>query len=286
MSYKPDEKDWMAYLYGELDEGDKRKLDQYILQNPEARIELENFQNIRGLLSSLEDKEVIAPPIVIGENASPAQPRQYFWNEPYFRVITTVAASILLVILVGTITGTQIFVTDREFRLSFGTPSTPPVQQLAPAITEDEVRDLINASLEKNNSQMRASLEESQKKLDASIRINLASNSGKIDELVRQASTASQDQIRQFVETIRAENMQQVKDYFQLTATEQKNYIENLLVDFAKYLQQQRNDDLQLVQTRMNSLEQNSVLFKQETEQILSSIITTVGTPVAGETKN
>lgn len=286
MSYKPDEKDWMAYLYGELDEGDKRKLDQYILQNPEARIELEKFRNIRGLLSSLEDKEVIAPPIVIGENTSPAQPRQYFWNEPYFRVITTVAASILLVILVGRITGTQISATDREVRLSFGTPSTPPVQQPASAITEDEVRDLINTSLEKNNSQMRASLEESQKKLDASIRSNLASNSGKIDELVRQASTASQDQIRQFVETIRAENMQQVKDYFQLTATEQKNYIENLLVDFAKYLQQQRNDDLQLVQTRMNSLEQNSVLFKQETEQILSSIITTVGTPVAGETKN
>lgn len=288
MSYKPDEKDWMAYLYGELDEGDKRKLDQYILQNPEARLELEKFQNMRGLLSSLEDKEVIAPPIVIGENTSSAQMRQYFWNAPYFRAITTVAASLLLVILVGRITGTQISVTDSEVRLTFGTTSSPPVQQeqLASSITEDEVRDLISASLEKNNSQMLASLEETQKKFDASIRSNLASNSGKIDELVRQASTASQDQIRQFAETIRAENMQQVKDYFQLTATEQKNYIENLLVDFAKYLQQQRNDDLQLVQTRMNSLEQNSVLFKQETEQILSSIITTVGTPVSGETKN
>lgn len=145
---------------------------------------------------------------------------------------------------------------------------------------------MITASLEKNNDKMQASLDETQKKLDASIRTSLAANSGKIDQLVRQTSTASQEQIRQFAETIRTENMQQVKDYFQLTSTEQKNYIENLLVDFAKYLQQQRNDDLQLVQTRMNSLEQNTVMFKQETEQILSSIITTVGTPVSGETKN
>jgi methionyl-tRNA synthetase len=80
--------------------------------------------------------------------------------------------------------------------------------------------------------------------------------------------------------------MQQVKDYFQMTSTDQKKYIENLLVDFAQYLQQQRNDDLQLVQTRMNSLEQNTHIFKQETEQILSSIITTVGTPGSTETKN
>ena len=145
---------------------------------------------------------------------------------------------------------------------------------------------MINTSLERNNTQVRASLEETQKKLDASIRSSLALSSGKLDQLVRQASTASQDEIRQFAETIRAENMQQVKDYFQLTSTEQKNYIENLLVDFATYLQQQRNDDLQLVQTRMNSLEQNTVMFKQETEQILANIITTVGSPVSGETKN
>ena len=153
-------------------------------------------------------------------------------------------------------------------------------------LTQDEVQQLISVSLEKNNMQVQASLEETSKKLDASIRRNLALNSGNIDKLVKEASGASQEQIRQYVEMIRTENMQQVKDYLQLTSTEQKQYIENLLVDFSKYLQQQRNDDLQLVQTRMNSLEQNTNLFKQETEQILSSIIYTVGSPATEETKN
>jgi hypothetical protein len=77
-----------------------------------------------------------------------------------------------------------------------------------------------------------------------------------------------------------------VKNYFQLTSTEQKQYIENLLVDFAKYLQQQRKDDLQVVQTQLNSIQKNTDIFKQETEQILTSIISTVGSQETLGTRN
>jgi hypothetical protein len=291
MSYRPDEKDWMAYLYGEMDEAKKRKFDQYILGNPEAREELEKFGNIRKTLSFAGDKEVIAPPIVIGERPSHSQAsgRQHFWQMPYVRAIASVAASIILVILVGKLTGTQLVVAEKQVKLSFGSPESVPASEPAmPAsLTKDEVRQMIENSLAQNNVRMEANLAKTQEQLDASIRRNLALSSGKIDDLLRESSSASQEQIRQFVDGIRAENMRQVKDYFQLSSTEQKKYIENLLVDFAKYLQQQRNDDLQLMQTRLNSLEQNTDLFKQETEQILTSIITTVGTPpVTGETRN
>ena len=291
MSYKPDEKDWMAYLYGELDDAEKRKFDQYILQHAEARQALEKYQTLRKMLSSAQDKEVIVPPIFFANNypAGGSGALRLLWNSPYFKIITTVAASLLLIILVGNLTGTQIIVSDHEFRLTFGdNPPDNPIQE-APAVTSlssEQVQQMINTSLDRNNTVVQASLAETQNKLNASIRSNLALSSGKINQLVMEASTASQQQIRQFVDGIRTENMEQVKDYFQLTSTEQKKYIENLLVDFAKYLQQQRNDDLRLVQTRMNSLEQNTDLFKQETEQILSSIITTVGSPVSGETKN
>ena len=289
MNYKPDEKEWMAYLYGELGDEDKRKFDEYLLGNPGARQELEYFENLRRLLSSTEDKEVIAPSI-IAENHSgvSASGHRHFWTVPYFRAITTAAASLILIILVGRLTGTQLAVSDNELRLSFGAPAIEAVKDTGPTrtVTEDDVRKLIHASIENNNHLMQSTLEETQKKLDSSIRNHLAVNSGNIDQVVREASTASQEQIRQFVDGIRTENMQQVKDYFQLTSTEQKKYIENLLVDFAKYLQQQRNDDLKLVQMRMNSLEQNTDLFKHETEQILSSIITSVGTTRAVEIKN
>lgn len=291
MSYKPDEKDWMAYLYGELEDTEKDKMDQYLLGNAEAREEFKRFQTLRTILSAVEDKEVIAPPVFIdnkGENNQRGNQRQ-LWNTPYFKMFVSIAASLLVVILAGKLTGTRITVTDQEFKLTFGTaPDIRPVEQKpeTAALSPEQVQQMINASLNSNNMAMQANLKQTQLALDASIRKNLALNSGKLNQLVSEASTASQQQIREFADGIRTENMEQVKDYFKLTSTEQKKYIENLLVDFAQYLQQQRNNDLQLVQTRMNSLEQNTDMFKQETEQILSSIITTVGNPSGTETKN
>lgn len=291
MSFKPDEKDWMAYLYGEQEDEDKQQMEQYILQHPEGREELEKFERLRAMFATVADKEVLAPPIFIAENpaGNTRGIQRFFWEAPYFKLITSIAASLLLIILAGKLTDTQLTLSDNEIRLSFGnSPPKNAVQQIqsSEVLSPDEVQAMINASLNNHNSLMLAGLQATQEKLDASIRKNLSSSSGKIDQHLREASLASQLQIKQFVDGIRTENMQQVKDYFQLTSTEQKQYIENLLVDFAQYLQQERNNDLQLVQTRMNSLEQNTDIFKQETEQILSSIITTVGNTNPDETKN
>ncbi len=290
MSYKPDEKDWMAYLYNELEEEHRRKVEQFILQHPEAAEELDRLRTVRKALASVDDKEVIAPSIVIGHDRKeePAAAQRSLWTTPWLRAVAAVAASVVVIILAGRLTGAQLSISDDELRISFGPQQQRPVSEAVPVniLTEADVRGMIDASLEQNNSEIQEKLDETRSKLDASIRSNLALNSGKMDQLVREVSSASQEQIRQFVDGIRTENMQQVKDYFQLTSTEQKKYIENLLVDFSKYLQQQRNDDLRLVQMRMNSLEQNTDIFKQETEQILSSIITTVGVPVSGEMKN
>src|SRR4051812_44963711 len=117
MSYKPDEKDWMAYLYGELDEAEKEKFDQYLLENDDAKETLKKYQGLRNVLSTLEDKEVIAPPIVVTESK-----QRFLWNAPYLKTIVSIAASLLIVILVGRLTGTQISVGDNEFKLSFGAP--------------------------------------------------------------------------------------------------------------------------------------------------------------------
>lgn len=286
MSYKPDEKDWMAYLYGEAEGEEKEKMDQYLLENAEARKEFEKFQSLRNVMSSVEDKEVIAPPIIIEGGR-----QRFLWNTTYFRVIVSIAASLLLIILVGKATGTRISVSENEFRLSFGevkenVKPVEPQKEIAPQLTAMEVQNMINASLTQNNEAIASNWKDSQKKLNASIRQNLVVNSAKVDELIKAASTATEDQIRQYVASIQANNMEQVKDYFQLTSAQQKTYIEGLLVDFDKYLQQQRNNDLQLVQLKLHSIEENSSVFQQETEQILSSIISTVGKPGSTEKRN
>ena len=275
MAFKASAQDLMAYLYGELEGKEKEMVEQYLLENADARLELEKLKQLRHALGHIKDKEVIAPPIFIGDSRPP-----FIWNAPYFKTIASIAASLLLIMLVGRLAGLQIGYAGNELRISFGKPAQQPeVVGVRPAesLTTGDVQQMINASLQQNNLAMQETWAETQKKLDASIVKNLASNSVKIDNLVKESSAASQQQIRDFVSSIQAENVQVVKSYFQLSSTEQKQYIESLLVDFAKYLQQQRNDDLQVVQTQLNSLQKNTDSFKQETEQILTSIISTVG---------
>ncbi len=102
-------------------------------------------------------------------------------------------------------------------------------------------------------------------------------NSKKMNELTKTASQASQEQVRSFVSNLQDQNLKLMKDYFQLSTADQKKYMENMLVDFSNYLQEQRKQDLQFVQAKVSSLEKNNNQFKQETEQILTSLISNPG---------
>ncbi|MGC3943335.1 MAG: hypothetical protein QM762_02170 [Chryseolinea sp.] len=284
MAYKATEQDLMAYLYGELEGAEKEAIEKYLEENEEARASLEKLKSLRLLMSNVKDKEVIAPPLFLGD-----APKPRLLDTPYIRTILSIAASLLLVMLVGKLVDIRAGWSGNELSISFGAPVKPVEVVPAPAvpeITQRNVQQMINDALAQNNAVMQVNWEATQKKLDASINHNLNLNSAKIDRLLKESSAASQDQIREFVAGMQTENLKVVKSYFQMNSTEQKKYVEGLLVDFSKYLQQQRNDDLQVVQTQLKSIEQNTDLFKQETEQILTSIITKVNTGKPVGTRN
>lgn len=271
MSYRPNEADWMAYLYGELEGAERERMEKYLAESVEARTELENFCMLQKMLRSVEDKEVIAPPIVMD-----GAKHRNLWDYPYAKTILSIAASLLLLMIVGRVTNTSISTDDTGLRISFGEQKqvTPAVSE--PMLTQAEVQQMINASLTQNNTEWKSSLAENREQIDASIRKSLASNNPsreRLDALVQEVATASKEQIQGYVVNLQNENMKMMQNYMQLTSTEQKDYMENLLVDFSKYLQQQRNDDLRLLQTKITDVEQNSNLFKAETEQILTSLI-------------
>jgi len=290
MAYKATEQDMMAYLYGELEGAEKEAIEKYLLENAEARAEFEKLKSLRSLMSSVKDKEVIAPPLFLGDGRR----RMRFLDTPYIRTVLSIAASLLILMLVGRVVGMRMGWSNNELSIGFGAPvkriepavipmAVPPV---AASMTPAQVQEMINSALAQNNVAMQTNWEATQRKLSTSINNNLDLNSAKIDRLVKESSAASQDQIREFVAGMQTENLKMVKSYFQLSSTEQKQYIEGLLVDFSKYLQQQRNDDLQVVQTQLKSLEKNTDQFKQETEQILTSIISSVGSGKPTGTRN
>lgn len=283
MNYRPDEALLISYLYGELQGEEKRQVERYLAEHPEALKDVESLAFVRKTLTNIPDKEVIAPPIVFDDHKT-----RYFWNTPFGRSLMGIAASLTLILLVGKLTGLNASYTDNTFTIRFGEPKELPVTEtVQPGLSAYAVQEMIDQSLTRNNDQLQAQWTETQKKLDQSIRTNLASRSdADFNKLVQRVSAASEDQIQQFALTLQAENASMIKDYLTLNSTDQRKYMEELLIDFAKYLEQQHRNDLQVLQARLNSIEQNTDLFKHETEQILTSIISSVDNINSLVTKN
>jgi len=271
MNYKPDEGTLMAYLYGELDAAESEKVMAYLTQHPEKLKALQQLTDVSNVMRQIQDKEVIAPPILGDVSAK----QVHFWQSSSFKTMMSIAASFILILVAARLIGPEITYSGGELRISFNDSKKieqvkQPTQEL---LTPREVQEMINSSLTKNNQTITAEWQDNQKKIDQSIKTSFAANSNKIDELMKVTSQASQDQVRTFVASLQEDNLKLMKDYLQLSSSEQKTYVEALLVDFSKYLQEQRKQDFQLFQTRMSSIEKNTDQFKQETEQILATII-------------
>lgn len=90
----------------------------------------------------------------------------------------------------------------------------------------------------------------------------------------------SNEQLEQFTAALYAENARLMREFINLSAREQQQTIEELLIDFTRYINQQRQNDLQSLYARLNALEQNTELYKQETDQLLTGIMSSVAAPV------
>lgn len=264
MKDRLDEATLIAYHYGELEGEERAKVEAWLQQHPEEQRRLAEWRDAQTVFGVLPDKEVIAPPIVF-DNV-----QKSFWREGYVRMSLGIAASLLVVLVAAKLLGLNITYSAGEMRIAFGTPQ--PVQT---TLSEERIARMIDASLEKNNAAIKATWEEDRKSLEDNIRKNVLTNSERIDQLVRNVSTGQQQQIREFVSQLHNENLTRMQDYLQLSAQNQKEYVQTLLVDFSKYLDEQRQLDLQNVQKSLTSLEQNTNQFKKDTEQILTSLINT-----------
>jgi hypothetical protein len=268
MKTKLSEATLMAYLYGELGATEKQEVEKYFQENPEAKAAFQGMLAVKTALGKITDKEVIAPPIFMDDTRS----LSHFGGRGvnFIRYAVGIAAAFFIVMLGAKLMDVQMKYSDNEFSLSFGDTKK---ETIAPALSPDQVQQMINNSLSQNNNMVQASWSESQQKFNDALKQNTLFNSQKVNELSKTVAASSQEEIRQFMQRLQNENAEAMQEYIRLSSSDQKQYIENLLVDFSKYMQEQRNQDLNLVQTRINSLEEESNLFKQEAGQILTSLI-------------
>jgi len=265
MKHKLSEATLMAYLYGELSATEKSEVEKYFLENPEEHREFQDLQMVKAALGRVPDKEVIAPPIFMDD-----KPAINLWQSGFFRYATGIAAALFIVMIGAKVLGVQMKYSNNEFTLSFGDARK---ENIAPGLAPEQVQAMINASLSQNNEFVQASWTESQNKINESLRQNALYNSQKVNEMTKTVTSTSQEEIRQFMQSLHNENSQVMQEYIRLSSVEQKQYIESLLVDFSKYMQEQRSQDLNMVQSKITSLEEDNLQFRQQAGQILTSLV-------------
>ena len=226
MSYKPDEATLVAYFYRELEPAEYEKVERYLAQNPEERRRLGEWSFTNKVMAGLPDKEVIAPPIFLGDGVS----HRSIWNEKYFRMTLGIAASLLFLLVASWMLGLSASYSQGELKIGFGSREKTQIESVS-ALTEDRVNEMIQSSLVKNNDQVQGAWSVGRQSLEQSMQKNMVANSAKVDRFVQSASTANQEQVRNFVSQMQNDNLKLMKEYMQLAAAGQKEYIGGLMVD-------------------------------------------------------
>ncbi len=277
MNYKPNQSILISYLYGELDKGEHEKVEAYINSSPEAAKEFEELKNVRDLLGKLPDKEVINPFYSWRDADSLIDNKLKRDQWGFLKPVIGIAASIILIMIVGVLTNTQINFRNQGIVISFGDQLTQPA-----LISQFEIQNLVKSEVRNQVTKSKESfleeLQEIENDLDTKIVSNGDHQLNSIKNVIDNQLGVKEERIQELVRDLQKENLKILAEYLERAGKRQEFYIQGILSDFTLYIENQREEDLHLIEANLRLLKDNSDLKFQETGQILASIINTVNT--------
>ncbi|WKK81447.1 anti-sigma factor family protein [Marivirga arenosa] len=243
--------DWKAmimdYLYDELGPKDKTAFENELSQNPDLKEELEAFQSTQNIMGSWEDEKVSAPPFFNVYKTEPPKNSQngYKW-------FISIAASFLILMLAAKFTGLEISSQDNDFRIAFNQNSTDQNQ-----LNQQEVQKMMGQVLANYEQKLEEKRVEDKQELKSYLAKQSNQNKAIIDN---------------YLTSLQQNNLQLMETYWKESNEQQQVYTEQLLSDFAEYVQEQRQEDMDYLFAKMELMESDKDLFKIETGQMINAL--------------
>ncbi len=259
MSYKPTHEELIDYLYGSLPTQKVLMLEQAMVANNELRQEVESLQSTLHLVHKLPEEEVL-PPVDFSRKITAASlPKRPIWWPGI-----TVAASLMLVMLVGYVTQTRIKM--GSFELSFGNVPQASISLM-------EVQQLVKQELAKNNATLTANL--TNLKTDVNQQL-VANKQAVLQEVSRQANALPKPAMETLLTKATTQNKELLANYLEVATEKQKEYIDAILVKYMEYIDEQRKIDFKIMQANMEELDYKHSLKNQQNEELLQVLLTNV----------
>ena len=263
MMYKPSPEAWMEFLYGEMEAGELEKMKQYLAENPEAEAELRSLQQTQLHMQSVPVPQAPEPPRILNQ-----QKTKIIWYQN--RWLHAVAAGIALM-LSAKLIGVQMKFQDKTFSIQFGTPAATE--------TNKELEDKI-AMLQADNAALLA--QNTNDSLFQAV-FQLGSALERMEEqnksLAQRVSNKgmSEKQLASLKTDIGEANYQMVLNMLGQTQEYQQAYTEELVGNFSQFLEQQRQQDLKLMEVAFNHIIEQNDLQQEETQYLLTELMTQLG---------
>ena len=243
--------DWksqmMDYLYDELNPEDRKAFEEELSRNSDLKEELEAFQSGKEMLHNWEDEKVSAPPF-FAIYKSPEKNN----SQNGFKWFVSIAASFLILMVAAKFTGLEISNQNDGFRIAFGQK-----KQAVDEIDKAEIQQMVNLALTNYEEKLDAERNEDMQELE---------------NYLTQQSKQNKNLISNYLTALQKSNIEVMQTYWKESNDQQQVYTEQLLSDFAEYVQEQRQEDMDYLFAKMELMESDKDLFKIETGQMINAL--------------
>lgn len=243
MSYKPDKHELIDFIYGEVDSAKKQKIKSYLDENPDEMRELEALKDVRTIMGSFPDEEVIEPVVIMGRNS-----RWDVWKK-YIAIAATISVVLLLSLLLDVRVGTS----NNALSISMGPVNQQQIEQSSVPQEWFARQDSLYRYISNLENRI-----ESEKK----------------DEVANPGLSSSDAQriVREALNEYRKDNRNAIADLVSQSEEQQKEFIQGLFIAFAREIEYQREEDLRLINAGFQTLKDETDLKYREAELLMSAL--------------
>jgi hypothetical protein len=270
MSWKPSEAEIIDYLYDNMKPAERVDFAKRLKEHPDVEQELNEISETLNLLPVLEDEEVI-PTLRFDE---PIQQKRSISAERAWLLPVSIAASITLLLITGYLTQFRLSFNQGGIDIGFYNTETPKSKSL----TKEEIDLLIADRLDKTTYDLREEMGRMKTNFISELEGNKRITEEQISRIAqqRQATPAEDEQILNYMAQLRESNREMMQNFYKVSVEEQQGVLRNILFDYSAFLEDQRKEDLQIIQTNLLNIKNSSELKQEETDKLLANIISTV----------
>lgn len=253
MSYKVDESTLVAYLYDELSGEERNKVEAFLDEHESARKELEELKEARLLMSKISDRKVEVPRFTFDQPNVVVAPGQNIW----WKVPMGIAASIALLLMVGYLTSFRVSSGERGLQVTFGMDGFGEE-----FYTKTQVERIVADALAANNQLINQKLSSYENSL--------------VTQASKESPSIDKNLLNEYMARLRDFNRETLQSMLENSEQSQKDYTDRSLQDLAVFLDLQRRNDLDVIQTQFQNFENDAEYNQLRTNQILTNLISSV----------